>query len=216
MTDVYEVAPEVAQKAHIDNDKYLQMYEASVEDPEGFWQSQIGRLTWYKEPTKVKNVSYEGEVQIKWFEDGELNVCYNCLDRHLEKRGDQTAIIYEGDSPDVSRNITYREAHEQVCRLANVLRAQGVAKGDRVMIYMPMIPEATYAMLACARIGAIHSVVFGGFSPEAIADRIKDAQAKVIITSDGGQRGGKDIPLKANVDAARAKVDWPVHAMVFT
>ena len=216
MTDVYEVSPDVAGRAHVDASKYLQMYRASVEDPEGFWRSQIGRLTWYKEPTKIKDVSYEGDVRIRWFEDGELNVCYNCVDRHLDTRGDQVAIIFEGDSPDVSENITFRQLHEHVCRLANVLRAQGVQKGDRVMIYMPMIPEAAYAMLACARIGAIHSVVFGGFSPEALADRIKDAESKMVITADGGLRGGKTVPLKANVDAARDKVDWPVVGLVFT
>ena len=216
VTDVYEILPDAASRAHIDNSKYLEMYKQSVDDPEGFWRAQVGRLTWYKEPTKIRDVSYEGDVHIKWFEDGELNIAYNCIDRHLKTRGDQVAIVFEGDSPDVDDKITYKQLHEHVCRLSNVLRERGVKKGDRVMIYMPMIPEATYAMLACARIGAIHSVVFGGFSPEAIADRVKDAQAKIIITADGGLRGGRSVPLKANVDAAREKVDWPVHALVFT
>ncbi len=215
VTDVYEVPPEIAQQAHVNEARYQEMYKQSLDDPEGFWRSQISRLTWFKEPTKIKDTSYEGEIRIRWFEDGELNVCYNCVDRHLDQRGDQVAIVFEGDSPDVDAHITYREVHEQVCRLANVLRDRGVQKGDRVMIYMPMIPEATYAMLACARVGAVHSVVFGGFSPDALADRVKDAQAKLIITSDGGLRGGKAIPLKANVDASRKKVDWPVEALVF-
>ena len=216
MTDVYEVSAEMAAKAHIDDSKYQQMYKQSVEDPEGFWGAQVSRLDWYKQPTKIKDVSYEGNVHIRWFEDGELNVCYNCVDRHLATRGDKVAIIFEGDDPKVDAHITFRELHDHVSRLGNVLRAQGVKKGDRVMIYMPMIPEATYAMLACARIGAIHSVVFGGFSPDALADRVKDAEAKIVITADGGLRGGKAVPLKANVDKSRDKVDWPVKALVFT
>ena len=216
MNDVYKVSPEAAAEARVNNQSYEAMYKQSVNDPAGFWQGQVDRLTWYKAPTKIKDVSYEGDVHIRWFEDGELNVCYNCIDRHLEQRGDQTAIIFEGDSPSVDAHITYRELHDKVCRLANVLRGQGVKKGDRVMIYMPMIPEATYAMLACARIGAVHSVVFGGFSPDALADRVKDAESSVIITSDGGLRGGKAVPLKTNVDKAREKVGWPVKAVVFT
>ena len=215
MTDVYQVSPEIAAKARVNKTAYEEMYQRSVDDPAAFWKEQIDRLDWYRKPTKIKDVSYEGDVRIRWFEDGELNVCYNCIDRHLATRGDQTAIIFEGDDPTVDAKITYRELHEKVCRLGNVLRDMGVKKGDRVMIYMPMIPEATYAMLACARIGAIHSVVFGGFSPEALADRVKDAEAKVIITSDGGLRGGKPVPLKGNVDQARDKVDWDVHGLVF-
>ena len=156
---------------------------------------------------KVKNTSFgPGDVSIKWFEDGTLNVAYNCIDRHLAKRGDQTAIIWEGDDPKDHKNITYQELHDEVCRFANILRNRNVEKGDRVTIYMPMIPEAAYAMLACARIGAIHSVVFGGFSPDSLAGRIEDCQSKVVITADEGLRGGRKVPLKANTDAAIAKV----------
>ncbi len=176
--------------------------------------STAKRIDWIKPYTKVENVSYApGNISIKWFEDGELNVAWNCIDRHLDKRGDQTAIIWEGDDPSESRHITYRQLHDEVCKMANILRTRNVGKGDRVTIYLPMIPEAAYAMLACARIGAIHSVVFGGFSPDSLAQRIKDCDSKVVITADEGLRGGKKVPLKANVDAAIAKtggVDWVV------
>ena len=205
----YFPVPESAAKgAHVDNDGYLEMYKRSVDDPESFWAAHGKRVDWAKPFTKVKNVSYgPGNVEIKWFEDGELNVSHNCIDRHLEKRGDQTAIIWEGDDPSEDAKISYRELHENVCKLANVLKAQGVKKGDRVTIYMPMIPEAAYAMLACARIGAIHSVVFGGFSPDALAGRVDDCESNVVITADEGLRGGRPVPLKANTDAAAELCD---------
>ncbi|MDK2777905.1 MAG: acetate--CoA ligase [Pseudomonadota bacterium] len=201
---VYPVKPEFADSAWIDNDKYLQMYQQSVINPEGFWREQAeSRIDWIKPFTKVRNVSFDDHnVSIRWFEDGTLNASANCLDRHLETRGDQTAIIWEGDEPDQDRHITYKELHEEVSRFANALRGQGVRKGDVVCIYMPMIPEAAVAMLACTRIGAVHSVVFGGFSPDALAGRIEDSNAKIVITSDEGVRGGKHVPLKANVDEA--------------
>ena len=205
----YFPVPESAAKgAHVDNDGYLEMYKRSVEDPEGFWAEHGKRVEWAKPFSKVKNVSYGPDnVEIKWFEDGELNISHNCIDRHLEKRGDQTAIIWEGDDPSEDAKVTYRELHKNVCKLANVLKAQGVKKGDRVTIYMPMIPEAAYAMLACARIGAIHSVVFGGFSPDALAGRAEDCESNVIITADEGLRGGRPVPLKANTDAAAELCD---------
>ncbi|MGB1090798.1 MAG: acetate--CoA ligase [Oceanobacter sp.] len=201
---VFPVMPEFADSAWIDNDKYMQMYQQSVINPEGFWREQAQeRVEWIKPFTKVRNVSFDDHnVDIRWFEDGTLNVSANCLDRHLETRGDQTAIIWEGDDPNESRNITYKELHEEVSRFANALRGQGVRRGDVVCIYMPMIPETAVAMLACTRIGAIHSVVFGGFSPEALAGRIEDSNAKIVITSDEGVRAGKSVALKANVDEA--------------
>ncbi len=187
---------------------------ARSSDPNGFWAEQAKRIDWMKPFTKVENVSFApGNISIKWFEDGVLNVAWNCIDRHLAKRGDQTAIIWEGDDPSQSKHITYRQLHDEVCRMANILRTRNVKKGDRVTIYLPMIPEAAYAMLACARIGAIHSVVFAGFSPDSLAQRITDCQSKIVITADEGLRGGKKVPLKANVDAAIAKsggVDWVV------
>ena len=201
---VYPVKPEFADSAWINNEKYLQMYQQSVINPEGFWREQAEqRIDWIKPFTRVRNVSFDDHnVSIRWFEDGTLNASANCLDRHLETRGDQTAIIWEGDDPAQDRHITYKELHEEVSRFANALRGQGVRKGDVVCIYMPMIPEAAVAMLACTRIGAIHSVVFGGFSPDALAGRIEDSNAKIVITSDEGVRGGKHVPLKANVDEA--------------
>lgn len=189
-----------AKSALITTDKYKQLYQRSVSDPEGFWAEQAKRLLWRKPWTKVKNTRYAPDVSIKWFEGGELNITENCIDRHLATKADKTAIIWEGDEPTESRHITYRELHEQVCRLANVLIARGVKKGDRVTIYMPMIPEAAYAMLACARIGAVHSVVFGGFSAQSLKGRIEDCGSTFVITADEGVRGGKKIPLKANVD----------------
>jgi acetyl-CoA synthetase len=183
------------------------MYKRSIEDPVGFWGEVGKRVDWIKPYTKVKNVSYgPGDVSIKWYEDGTLNVCANCVDRHLKTRGDQVAIIWEGDDPTVDQQITYRQLYERVCTFANVLKANGVKKGDRVTIYLPMIPEAAYAMLACARIGAVHSVVFGGFSPDSLAGRIEDASSTFVITADEGVRGGRPIPLKKNTDAALAKV----------
>ncbi len=207
MSDIYPVNPELAAKAHVDNDKYLEMYKQSVEDPDAFWGEHGKRIDWFKPYTKVRNSSFDGNVEIKWFEDGTTNVAYNCLDRHLEKRGDQVAIIWEGDDPSESENITYKELHARVCKLANAMKARGVGKGDRVTLYLPMIPEAAVAMLACARIGAIHSIVFGGFSPDALGDRIKGCEAKCVITADEGLRGGRKVALKANADEAMEKFD---------
>jgi len=201
--NVYLVPDDIAKGALIDKAKYDAMYKQSVEDPEGFWGEHGKRIDWIKPYNTVKNVSYDAkDLYIKWYEDGTLNVAANCLDRHLEKRGDQTAIIFEGDDPNVSEHITYRDLYERTCRFANALKSMGVAKGDRVVIYLPMIPEAAVAMLACARIGAIHSIVFGGFSPEALAGRVEDCGAKVVITSDEGLRGGRSVPLKRNADEA--------------
>ncbi len=191
------------KRAHIDNEGYEKMYAASIKNPEKFWKKEGKRIDWFKPYKKVKNVSYKyPNVSIKWFEDGVTNVSYNCIDRHLKKRGDQTAIIWEGDDPYYDKKITYNELYEQVCRLSNVMKSNGVKKGDRVTIYMPMIPEAAFAMLACARIGAVHSIVFGGFSPDALAGRIHGCDSSFIITADEGLRGGKPIPLKANTDEA--------------
>ncbi|GAB6044211.1 acetate--CoA ligase [Endothiovibrio diazotrophicus] len=201
---VYPVSAEIAAYAHIDAAKYDEMYRRSVDDPEGFWGEQAEAfLSWSKPWDKVMDYSYDAaDLHIKWFEGGKLNASYNCLDRHLETRGDQTAIIFEGDDPSVDKHITYRELHEQVSRFANAMKARGVKKGDRVSIYMPMIPEAAVAMLACTRIGAVHSVVFGGFSPDALRDRILDSDCRVVVTSDEGLRGGKHVHLKGNVDKA--------------
>jgi len=204
MTDkqVYPVTPEVAQHALINQDQYQAMYKQSIEDPDQFWAEHGKRVDWIKPFTKVKNTTYDyNSLSIKWFEDGELNASANCLDRHLESRGDQTAIIFEGDDPSDSRNVSYRELHEQVCKFANVLKSQGVKKGDVVTIYMPMIVETAVVMLACTRIGAIHSVVFGGFSPEAVASRVVNGKSSIVITADEGLRAGRKIPLKKNVDA---------------
>ncbi len=200
---LFPVPTEWAKKAHVDNDKYLAMYAASVNDPEAFWGEQGRRIDWIRPYTKVRDVSFDAkDFHIRWYEDGTLNASVNCIDRHLEKRGDQVAIIWEGDEPTDDKRITYKQLHEEVCRFANVLKARGVKKGDRVTIYMPMIPEATYAMLACTRIGAVHSIVFGGFSPDALAGRILDCTSSCVITADEGVRGGKKIPLKANTDEA--------------
>jgi len=204
MTDkqVYPVTPEVAQHALINKDQYQAMYKQSIENPDQFWAEHGKRVDWIKPFTKVKNTTYDyNALSIKWFEDGELNASANCLDRHLESRGDQTAIIFEGDDPSDSRNVSYRELHEQVCKFANVLKSQGVKKGDVVTIYMPMIVETAVVMLACTRIGAIHSVVFGGFSPEAVASRVVNGKSSIVITADEGLRAGRKIPLKKNVDA---------------
>ncbi|WP_022695627.1 acetate--CoA ligase [Ponticaulis koreensis] len=200
---VFPVPAEIADAAKVDNAKYLEMYQKSVDDPDAFWGEAGKRLDWSKPYSKVKDVSYDqSDLHIRWYEDGELNVSYNCIDRHLETRGDQPAIIWEGDDPSVAKTITYHQLHEHVCRFANVLKKLGVKKGDRVTIYLPMILEAAYAMLACARIGAVHSIVFGGFSPEALAGRINDCDSTVVITADEGLRGSKIVPLKKNVDAA--------------
>ena len=207
MTDkIYPVPSEWARRAWINADQYATLYKRSVEDPNGFWGEAGRRLDWIKPYTKVKNTSFDpANVSIKWFEDGTLNVSANCIDRHLATRGDQVAIIWEGDDPTVDEKITYRQLHERVCKFANVLKSMGVKKGDRVTIYLPMIPEAAYAMLACARIGAIHSIVFGGFSADSLQNRVEDAESKIIITSDEGYRGGKTVPLKKNTDEALKK-----------
>ncbi|WP_024878151.1 acetate--CoA ligase [Methylosinus sp. LW3] len=208
MSDKIYAVPEAwRNEARVNAEKYDELYRRSVADPDGFWGEQAQRIEWIAPFTRVKEVSFDTHnVAIEWFGDGSTNVAMNCIDRHLPHRADQVAIIWEGDDPSLSRHITYRELHEQVCRFANVLKAHGVRKGDRVTIYLPMIPEAAYAMLACARIGAVHSVVFGGFSPDALAGRIEDAQSDVVITADEGVRGGRKSPLKDNVDAALEKV----------
>ena len=212
---LYPVAPEWSARAHADAKTYAAMYKRSVDDPQGFWGEHGRRLDWIKPYTKVKNTTFgPPDVSIKWFEDGTLNVSANCIDRHLAKRADQIAIIWEGDDPTQSETITYRQLHERVCKVANVLKANGVKKGDCVTIYLPMIPEAAYAMLACARIGAMHSIVFGGFSPDSLATRIDDASSKFLITADEGLRGGKAVPLKANCDAALVKCKPGVKVLV--
>ena len=205
--DAVKVPKKWKDRAFIDKEKYQKLYEKSVEKPEKFWGKEGKRLDWIKPYTRVKNTSFEfPNVSIKWFEDGTLNVAANCIDRHLKKRGKKTAIIWEPDDPNTpARHITYRELYDNVCRMANVLKSQGVKKGDRVTIYLPMIPEAAYAMLACARIGATHSIVFGGFSPDALAGRVEDCKSEFVITADEGLRGGRKIPLKANTDAALQK-----------
>jgi acetyl-CoA synthetase len=204
---IYDVPADWRKRAYADETKYKEMYARSVKDPNGFWGEQAKRLDWIKPFSKVKNTSYDpSNVSIKWFEDGTLNVCHNCVDRHLAKRGDQTAILWEGDDPKDDKKLTYKQLHAEVCRFANVLKSRGVKKGDRVTIYLPMIPEAAISMLACARIGAVHSVVFGGFSPDSLAGRIEDCKSNVVVTADEGVRGGRKIPLKANVDAACDKV----------
>ncbi|WND01819.1 acetate--CoA ligase [Temperatibacter marinus] len=201
-TTLYPVPQSALDHTLCDHDRYMKMYAQSVEDPEGFWRDHKDRLDWFKVPTKIKDTNFSGPVSIRWFDDGQLNACYNCVDRHLETDRDTVAFIFEGDDPSVTSTITYGDLHSHVCRFANILLKNGVKKGDRVTLYMPMIPEASYAMLACARIGAVHSVIFGGFSSEAIAGRLDDCQSDFIITADEGIRGAKTIPLKANVDKA--------------
>jgi acetyl-CoA synthetase len=200
--EIYPIRPEVAAQTLVTSAKYQDMAERAANAPDAFWAEESKRITWIKTPTKIKNTSFTGDVSIKWFEDGVLNVSANCLDRHLAERGEQVAIIWEGDDPGDSRTVTYRELHEQVCRLANVLTGLGVKKGDVVTVYLPMIVEGAVALLACSRIGAIHSVVFGGFSPDSLANRIQDCNSVALITADEGRRAGKKIPLKANADAA--------------
>jgi len=211
---VVTVKPEIKLHAWIDADEYKKMYQESIENPDKFWAGQAQTIDWIKPFTKVKNTSFEGQPSIKWFEDGELNVAANCIDRHLAKRANQTAIIWEGDNPSASKNISYKQLYIEVCRFANVLKAQGIKKGDAVIIYMPMIVESAYAMLACARIGAVHSVVFGGFSPTSLKDRIEDCKSKIVITADEGVRGGKKIPLKNNVDEALKDCTIPQKVLV--
>ena len=212
---VYGVSADWARRAYVDDAKYKTMYAQSVDNPESFWGEHGKRIDWFKPYTKVKNTSYDPHnVSIKWFEDGVTNVAYNCVDRHLEKRGNQTAIIWEGDDPNESKHITYSELHAEVCKFANVLKAHGVNKGDTVTIYLPMIPEAAYAMLACARLGAVHSIVFGGFSPDSLAQRIEGCKSKVVITADEGLRGGRKVALKINADEACKKVAGVVTSMI--
>jgi acetyl-CoA synthetase len=212
---MYDVPADWRKRAYVDDAKYNEMYARSVKDPNGFWGEQAKRIDWIKPFSKVKNTSYDpSNVSIKWFEDGTLNVCHNCVDRHLAKRGDQTAILWEGDDPKDDKKLTYKQLHAEVCRFANVLKSRGVKKGDRVTIYMPMIPEAAISMLACARIGAVHSVVFGGFSPDSLAGRIEDCKSNVVVTADEGVRGGRKIPLKANVDAACDKAGGVTSVIV--
>ncbi|GAA4883003.1 acetate--CoA ligase [Ferrimonas pelagia] len=200
---LYPVSPELAGSAKINDEQYKKMYQESIVNPEGFWREHGQRISWFKDFSKIRKVSFDDHnLYIKWFYDGTLNASYNCLDRHLEQRGDQTAILWEGDDASDQRTLTYRELHAEVCKFANALRSQGVRRGDVVTIYMPMVPEAAIAMLACARIGAVHSVIFGGFSPDSIASRINDGRSKVVITADEGIRGGRIIPLKDNIDMA--------------
>lgn len=206
-TTIIPAAANSNQQPWADKATYEAMYKASIEEPEKFWTEEAERLDWIKPWDTVKNTSYEGDISIKWFEGAKLNACYNCVDRHLKTRADQTAIIWEGDEPTDDKHITYQELYNEVCKFANVLKDQGVKKGDVVTLYMPMIPEAAYAMLACARVGAVHSVVFGGFSPEALRGRIDDCKSNFVITADEGVRGGKKIPLKTNVDKALEEVD---------
>ena len=203
---IYDVPDAFKERSLIGPARYEEMYAQSVKDPDAFWGEHGRRIDWIRPYSRVKNTSFApGEVSIEWFGDGTTNVALNCVDRHLATRGDKVAIIWEGDDPGESRRITYRELHQEVCRFANVLKANGVRKGDTVSIYMPMIPEAAFAMLACARIGAVHSVVFGGFSPDALAGRIVDCKSRVLITADEGLRGSRKVPLKANADAAAEK-----------
>ncbi|MCF1707877.1 acetate--CoA ligase [Tabrizicola sp. J26] len=213
---VYPASPEFVAKAHIDAAKYEKMYAASIADPDAFWGEHGKRIDWIQDYTKVKNTDFTfGQVSIKWFEDGKLNVSANCIDRHVARRGNQNAIIWEPDDPSQpAKHISYADLLENVCRMANVLKAHGVKKGDRVVLYLPMIPEAAYAMLACARIGAIHSIVFAGFSPDALANRINDSEARILITADYAPRGGKKTPLKANADAALLHCDDHVKCLV--
>ncbi len=214
MSEIFKPADQIAKAAHITADKYNAMYKGSVEQPDIFWAVQAKRISWFKNPTKIRSGDFHGNVDIKWYEDGILNACHNCVDRHVEAgNGGNTALIWEGDDPSESKTVSYAGVKDEVSKLANGLKSLGVKKGDRVIIYMPMVLEAAYAMLACARIGAIHSVVFGGFSPGSLADRIADCGAEIIITADEGLRGGKKVPLKANADEAVAKSKGVRHVV---
>jgi len=212
---IYDVPAQWQNRAFADEARYNALYTRSIKDPNGFWAEEAKRIDWIKPFTKVKNISFDPHnVSIKWFEDGTLNAAYNCIDRHLAKRGDQVAILWEGDDPKHDKKITYKQLHAEVCRFANVLKARGVKKGDRVTVYLPMIPETAISMLACARIGAIHSVVFGGFSPDSLAGRIEDCKSNIIVTADEGVRGGRKIPLKANADIAADKAGGVTSVIV--
>jgi len=212
---IYDVPAQWQNRAFADDARYNALYTRSIKDPNGFWAEEAKRIDWIKPFTKVKNISFDPHnVSIKWFEDGTLNAAYNCIDRHLAKRGDQVAILWEGDDPKHDKKITYKQLHAEVCRFANVLKARGVKKGDRVTVYLPMIPETAISMLACARIGAIHSVVFGGFSPDSLAGRIEDCKSNIIVTADEGVRGGRKIPLKANADIAADKAGGVTSVIV--
>jgi len=202
-SSIYDVLPHAAERALIDEAAYRAMYRRSIEDPDGFWADMANEhVHWFRKWDRVADWTFDGDVRIRWFDGAQVNVAYNCLDRHLEERGDKTAILWEGDQPGEERRLTFRELHTEVCKFANVLKSKGVERGDRVCIYMPMVPEAAVAMLACARIGAVHSVVFGGFSPDALRDRILDSDCRVVITADEGPRGGRNVPLKKNTQAA--------------
>ena len=215
MEKVYPVPEEIARTAIIGSDDYERMYREAADDPDAFWSREALRIDWMKPFTRVKDTSFdEADFRISWFEDGVLNVSANCLDRHLAERGDDVAIVWEGDDPSESRTVSYRALHEEVCRLANAMKGLGVRKGERVTLYLPMIPEAAAAMLACARIGAIHSIVFGGFSPDSLAGRIQDCDSRLVITADEGLRGGKAVPLKANVDKALESCPSVDHVLV--
>jgi len=210
--EIYSPCEKLAAEAHVDAHQYCETYAQSIENPTKFWEEISLRLDWFQKPTKIKNTSFDGDVSIKWFEDGILNACYNCIDRHLPEKANDIALIWESDDPNDDKKITYAELKSKVCKLSNALKARDVKKGDRVTIYMPMVPEAVYAMLACARIGAVHSVVFGGFSPDSLRDRILNCKSHVVITADEGIRGAKRIPLKANTD--KALEDCPdVHSV---
>jgi acetyl-CoA synthetase len=211
---VFPVRPEIAAHAQVDAAQHKAMTTLAVTDPDSFWAEQANRIAWMTHPTQTLSGGFTGDVRIKWYEDGTLNASVSCLDRHLETKGDQVAIIWESDDPEVSKKVTYRELHEQVCRLANALKELGVQKGDRVCLYLPMVVEAAVAMLACARIGAVHTVVFGGFSPDSLANRIQDAGVKVLITADEGRRGGRRVALKTNADAALATCPDVAHVIV--
>ena len=213
--EIFPVPAGWAQRALVDDSQYEKMYRHSVENPDSFWDEHGKRIDWIKPYTKIKDVSYApDDLHIRWYQDGTLNASVNCLDRHLESRGDQVAIIWEGDEPSDSKTLTYRELYEEVCRFANVLKNNGVEKGNRVTIYLPMVPEIAVAVLACARIGAIHSVIFGGFSPDSIAGRIHDSDSTLIVTADEGMRGGRPVPLKKNVDEALKKCPTVVKCIV--
>ncbi|HYF08236.1 MAG TPA: acetate--CoA ligase [Acetobacteraceae bacterium] len=213
--ELIAVKPEIAAKARVNAERYRALYDEAARDPEGFWRKEMNRIAWMKAPTRIKNTDFNGDVSIRWFEDGELNASVSCLDRHIEAgRGDQVAILWEGDDPNTDSKVTYRELHERVCRLANAMRAMGVRKGDRVCIYLPMVVEAAVAMLACARIGAIHSIVFGGFSPDSLASRIQDSECTMLLTADEGRRGGRKVPLKANADEALKSCPSIKHVIV--